>query len=58
MPELTPADIIAVAGIVATIIVGIIIIYMQKRADRRINEIIHHKDDLKKSIKRLVFVLR
>jgi hypothetical protein len=59
VPELTTADIIGIAGIVATVIVGVTIFYMQQRADRKINEftkkqygIITREDERKKSIKR------
>jgi uncharacterized membrane-anchored protein YhcB (DUF1043 family) len=59
MNQLTTGDILGIGGIVATFIVGITIYFMQRRADRRLNElteelhrVIHHEDERKKSIKR------
>src|ERR687897_2596233 len=56
---LSTGDILGIIGIVATIVVGITIFLMQRKADRRINElteelhrVIHHEDERKKSIKR------
>jgi hypothetical protein len=46
------SDQLGIAGIAATIIIGIAIFLMQRRADQSVNDIIHHEDERKKSIKK------
>lgn len=48
----TTGSILGIVGICATAAVGFTVYLMQQRADRNVNDIIHHEDERKKTIKR------